>query len=439
VKRTAVEERTGIGLAEARAGQSDHVAGFDFPTAPAITQCPYPLYEALRREAPVYRHPQRNEFLVSRRRDILHVLQNPAIFSNDLAVGDDRYRAEVATFLADRPDGDEDGPIMTSTSLVLSDPPDHTVKRRAIARVVSRERMPVYDPLVVRIANELIDGFAGQGEVEFRSRYADQLAVRTICAVAGFPDEAVELVMQWSRMGTRHGRRYLTPEQIAEEDRSAGDQAEFVRGIVLDRLEHPGDDFLTELVHGQVARDGELNLEYLVNDINLLLQAGNETTSRLITNTLLLLLQNPAEMERVLADPALVAAALEESLRYESPTQWLSRYVTQDTEIDGVAIPEGAFVVILLGSANHDESLWDDPNRFTVGRPDIVKYHMGFGGGIHLCVGAPLARLEARIGLEIALQRLRNLRLVPGKNDLANIQNIQKRVPVVLHVAFDPV
>ena len=98
---------------------------------------------------------------------------------------------------------------------------------------------------------------------------------------------------------------------------------------------------------------------------------------------------------------------------------------------------KGAFVVLLLGSANHDESHWDNPNRFVLGREDIVKYHVGFGGGVHLCVGAPLARLEARVGMTVALQRLRNLRLAPGRNDFTNIDNFQKRVPEALHLEFD--
>lgn len=435
--RTPVELRTGIGLEEARSGQPEALADFDFPAAPEITQCPYAFYEALRREAPVYRYPGRNEFLIARRRDILHVLQHPEIFSSDLAEGDERFRADVASFLAAGAPEPE-GPILTPGSLVFSDPPDHTIKRRAIARVVSRDRLPGYEPLVAGIANELVDGFAAEGSVEFRSAFADRLAVRTICEVAGFPPDAAELVMRWSRMGTRHGRRYLTPEQLAEEDRSGPEQAEYARRLILDRLERPRDDFLTELVHGQVERDGSLNLAYLVTDVTLLLTAGNETTSRLVTSTMLLLLQNPDVLAQVLDDLSLVPAAIEEALRFESPTQWISRYVTQDTEIDGIPVPKGSFVVLLLGSANQDETLWDDPNAFVLGRPDIAKYHMGFGGGVHLCVGAPIARLEARIGLTVALQRLRNVRLVPGANDFANIPNFQKRVPVVLNLEFDP-
>jgi cytochrome P450 len=439
--RTLVELRTGIGTAESRSGQPEDLAAFDFPTSPEITQCPYAFYEALRREAPVYKHPHRSEYLVARRQDILHVVQHPEIFSSDLSAGDESYVAgDITTFLTDHPAaaGGDEGPIMTPKSLVWSDPPDHTIKRRALAKVVSRERIASYEPLIESIAHELIDGFIADGVVEFRSRFADQLAVRTICAAAGFPPEAGTLVMEWSRMGSRNGRRYMTPEQLAEEDRSLPEQAAFVQGLIADRLANPTDDFLTEWVQGQVERDGELNLEYLVTDMNLLLTAGNETTSRLITNTMLLLLQNPEAMEQVLTDPPKIPDALEESLRFESPTQWVSRYVTQDTEIAGVAIPQGAFVVILLGSANNDETLWDDPNSFRLDRPDVVKYHMGFGGGVHLCVGAPLARQEARIGMTIALDRLRNLRLAPGRNDLANIENFQKRVPEVLHLEFDP-
>jgi cytochrome P450 len=423
-------------VAGSRDALPEHVEEFDFPTASDIVQCPFAFYEALRREAPVYRHPERNEYLVSRRADILYVLQHPEIFSNDLAAGDERFRSEVSDYLHDV-DVDDDTPILTPSSLALSDPPDHAIKRRAMARVVARDRLPAYEPVVERIANELVDGFARDGEVEFRSQFADQLAVRTICAVAGFPDDAAALVLRWARTGSRHGRRYMTAGQLAEQDRSLAEQADYVRGLIEDRLAQPRDDFLTEWIHGQVERDGGLNLEYLVNDVTLLLTAGNETTARLLTNTMLLLLQNPEAMDALLDDTSLVPAAVEESLRYESPTQWVSRLVVRDTEIDGVPIAAGSFVVILLGSANHDESLWDDPNRFRLGRPDAARKHLGFGGGVHLCVGAPIARLEARIGLTVVLERLRGLRLAPGRNDFANIGNFQKRVPEVLHLAFD--
>jgi cytochrome P450 len=435
--KTAVEARIGIGLEEMRTNQPGSVDAFDFPTDGGIVQCPYPFYEALRRDARVYKYPGRNEFLLARREDIMFALQNPQIFSTDLGKVDPKLDASAARFLDEEPKPMPAGcPITTSNSLPMSDLPEHTVKRRAIAKVVSRKRLPSYEPLVESIANELVDGFVARGSVEFRSEFADQLAVRTICEVAGYPAEAATLVMSWARLGTNHGRRYLTDEQIAAQDRDMREQAVYAKRLILDRLERPRDDFLSELVHDQVERDGELNLPYLVSEVNLLLLAGNETTSRLVTNTMLMLLQQPDLLEQVRDDPSLLPAAIEESLRYESPTQWVTRIVLEDTEIAGTPIPRGAAVVLMLGSANQDDELWDDPHRFVLDRPNIAKYHLGFGGGIHLCVGAPLARLEARIGLTIALERLENVRLAPG-NDLANIENFQKRVPVVLNLEFD--
>ena len=436
--KTAVEARIGVGLEHARTSQPDDVAEFDFPTDAEIVQCPYPFYEALRRDARVYKYPGRNEYLLARREDIMFALQNPQIFSTDLGKVDPKLDASAARFLDDEPKPLPPGcPITTSNSLPMSDLPEHTVKRRAIAKVVSRKRLPSYEPLIERLAHELIDGFESRGTVEFRSEFADQLAVRTICEVAGYPPEAAKLVMRWARLGTNHGRRYLTDAQIAAQDRDMREQAQYAKRLILDRLEHPGDDFLSELVHEQVERDGELNLPYLVSEVNLLLLAGNETTSRLVTNTMLVLLQQPELFEAVRADLSLLPAVIEESLRYESPTQWVTRIVLEDTEIAGTPIPRGAAVILMLGSANQDEELWDDPHRFVLDRPNIAKYHLGFGGGIHLCVGAPLARLEARIGLEIAIERLQSVRLAPT-NDLANIDNFQKRVPVVLNLEFDP-
>jgi cytochrome P450 len=331
----------------------------------------------------------------------------------------------------------ESSVIKTPFQMTSVDPPEHTVKRRAASELVHRKRLEAADPLMQRITNELIDGFIEQGEIEFRSAFANPMAVTTICELAGFPREDRPKYLSWNRNSTGHGRRYLTDEQLAAQQADKPDQAEYCRQIILDRYENPRDDFLSWFIADQVERDGALNLPYLVTEVNLILVAGNETTSRLLANAMLLLLRNPDELAKVLADRTLVESAIEETLRFESPTQWTSRYCVKDTEIGGVPIPAGSFVMLLYGSANRDET-WDDPDQFRVDRQDIKKHQMAFGGGPHLCLGKGIARLEGRLALEILLDRLQNVRLAPGKNDFRNIDNFQKRVAEELYIQFDP-
>jgi cytochrome P450 len=425
------------------AGECPHPGGelhrdlsdFAFPSE-GVTQCPFPFYEALRRESPIFKYPDRDEFLISRRKDIMFVLQHPEIFSNATYRGDSRMVRDPRWIT--EPPKMPAGPISTPFAMSQSDLPEHTDKQRAARPLVARQRLEDCEEVLSRIAHELIDGFIARGEVELRGEFADPLALFTICELAGFAPEDRPIYMSWNRIGTGHGRRYLTEEQLAAADSDKPDQVKYCERIILDRYEHPREDFLTEFIQGQVERDGALNLPYLTSEVNLILVAGNETTSRMLTSTMLLLLRHPEQLERLLADRSLVPSAVEESLRYESPTQWVSRYCIADTEIDGKPIPAGSFVMLLYGSANRDET-WEEPDAFQIDRSNVRKYHMAFGGGIHRCLGAPIARLEGRLALEILLDRLKNPRLASGHDDeLANIDNFQKRVPKALHIEFDP-
>jgi cytochrome P450 len=409
---------------------------FAFPS-PEVTQCPFPFYEALREEAPVFKYPGREEYLVSRRKDIMFVLQHPEIFSNATYKGDPRMARDPSWI--DSPPAMPPGPIETPFSMTQSDPPEHTVKQRSTRGLVAKDRLQDCEDVLRRIAHELIDGFAERGAVELRTEFADPLALFTICELAGFPPEDRDIFLSWNRIGTGHGRRYLTDEQLAALDSDKPDQIVYCEQLILDRFEHPRDDFLSELIRNQVDRDGALNLPYLTSEVNLILTAGNETTSRMLTSTMMLLLRNPDQLERVLADRSLVTSTIEESLRMESPTQWVSRVTAEDTEIAGVAIPKGSFVMLLYASANRDET-WEEPDTFDVGRAGVQKYHMAFGGGAHRCLGAPIARLEGRVALEILLDRLTDLRFAPGQEEaLENIDNFQKRVPVTLQIEFTAV
>lgn len=408
---------------------------FTFPSQ-EVTLCPYPFYKALRTEAPIYKYPGTGDFMVSRRDDINFVLRNPQIFSSRNYLGDPRMAGEARRWL-DAPPPIPGEAIQTVFSLTMSDPPEHGSKRRALRGLVNPRYVKSCEDTLRRIANELIDDFIKDGHVELRRQYADPLALLTICELAGFPPEDRDTFLGWRRIGTGHGRRFLTEEQLEQQDRDIPARDAYCEKIIRERLANPKDDFLTEVVQSQVERDGGLNLPYLIEEIGLILTAGNETTSRLIANAIMLLIEHPDQLQLLLADPSLIPQAIDEVLRFESPTQWVSRLTMEDTVIGDVPVPKGAYVLVLYGSANRDEA-WGDPDSFRVDRANIPESTMAFGGGIHRCLGSPIALVEGRIAVEVLLDRLKSLRFAPGREeDRMNIDNFQKRVPRALELLFD--
>ncbi len=238
--------------------------------------------------------------------------------------------------------------------------------------------------------------------------------------------------------GQGQASRFLSPEDLEAQLRRQRQAREFIADALRDRQRNPRQDFLTEMVQEQVARDGRLNVPYLTTEANTLLFAGMLTTWHTIINSLLLLLTNPDEMERVRTDRSLIRKVWEETLRLESPVQWLQRLVLQDTELQGVPIPKGAMVLMIFASGNRDETHWEDPDRFWPERPRLLKDHLGFGYGIHLCLGAPLARLEGEMALNALLDRLPGLRLAPGRNTFEHVPSGIFRALRELYVEFDP-
>jgi cytochrome P450 len=208
---------------------------------------------------------------------------------------------------------------------------------------------------------------------------------------------------------------------------------------VLDRYENPRpDDFLTEFVAGQVNRDGKLAVGFLASQAYNLLFAGNVTTTHMLGSAMNLLVEHPSELERVTADYSLIPSLLEEALRLETPVQFLWRRSTQDCEIAGTKIPAGADIALLLGSGNRDDRMFEDPDRFVIDRPRVMKDQIAFGRGIHHCLGAPMARMEGKVALEIFFDRVKHIRLGQTADDIHHIENPSFRAPESLRIEFEP-
>ena len=254
-----------------------------------------------------------------------------------------------------------------------------------------------------------------------------------------FPRSDEERLIEWSRGPGPVGSRLGTEEDRAVEGQRRGQLADYMQEAISARYERGGEDYLSELVAEQVARDGSLDMPYLLAEVTNLFAAGNVTSAHMIASAMRLLLEHPGELRRVHDDRALIAPMLEETMRLESPIQWLQRLTTRPCTLAGVDLAAGTMLLIAWASANRDPERFDSPQRFDIDRAGLVKKQVAFGYGPHRCLGAPLARLEGRVAFDRLLTRLPGLRVHPTRRDDSHVQAPNQRAPTAVHIAFDPV
>jgi cytochrome P450 len=390
-----------------------------------LAECPYPFYDHLLREAPVYRVPQTGEWLVTRHDDVQYVMRNWEVFSASLAW--ERASREGTGLPPDRD---------AQKSVIATDPPEHKAKRELVFEGFKPGRLRTYEPKVHEIVGGVLDGWVPRGEVEFVSEYATPIPILVFCAIFfGDPETDFDAMRRWATF-EGSGITYLPDERKADAKRRAEGLSDFLKQSIMSRYEHPVEDVLSDMIKIQVDRDGALNVPYLMEECGLLLAGGFVTTQHLISNAMLLLLQHPDALAQVRANRALIKPMLEEALRLESPVQWQRRVTRVDTEIGGVEIPAGELVLTVLGAANRDPRCFHDPASFDIGRKN-VNDHVAFGYGTHFCPGAPLGRMEARIGFEKLFDRVGEIRFAEGKNDFLHVESPEFRGVRELHLEFD--
>jgi len=387
---------------------------------------PYPLYAELRR-TPVSRCDD-GAYVVSTYTEIVSMLHDPRVSS------DFRNRADWA-------EGDENSVPGLPPSFIALDPPEHD----RIRKLLTRHFGPPHDPGrimsmvpdMAEIVGSLIDNLAGHHEADLVEEVAYPFPVAVICRLLGVPREDQPRFRVWADaivaaidpttgdLATRKRRRQ---EAAAELGRYLGDLADADR-------DRPGDDMLSELAADEQAQ-GRLSRDELMSNAVLLLIAGHETTVNLISNGMLTLLRHPEELQRFRRQPDLSPRLVEELLRYEPPVQFLpNRTALDDIDIAGTTIPRGASITLVLAAGSRDPDHVADADRFVPDRPD--NEHLGFGGGIHYCFGAPLARTEAEAALPELVRRLEDLRLVADPPPYR--PNPVLRGPRHLPVVFDRV
>lgn len=321
------------------------------------------------------------------------------------------------------------GLVMGPYVLVGMDEPEHGRHRSLVSPAFRQKTLARWEEeLVERVVHERLDRFAGRGHAELVREFTFRVPVEVIAAILGIPRQESPQFHQWAV-------DLINVAAQPERGLAASDALRtYLSGIVDQRRQEPQDDLISDLVTTEL--EGErLDDEEIYSFLRLLLPAGAETTYRATGNFLYGLFTHPDQYERLRADRSLMPAAIEESVRWESPLLITSRVATTDAEVGGVHIPAGMMVVAEVGSANHDETRWDEPELFDIGRPP--KPHISFGLGPHMCIGMHLARMEMRVAVGALLDRFEDLRLDPGDTD-PHIHGQRFRSPTALPVAFTP-
>jgi cytochrome P450 len=369
---------------------------------PTHRQDPFPLYRRLRAEDPVHWSQRLGMWVVTRYDDVVHMLLRPLQYSVD------RFRRIEKGFLERRPDMADVAAIMRDWA-VYQDPPRHTRLRGLLNHTFTPRHLEAMRPRIQAVVDDLLDRCDGQAAIDFVSSFAFPLPATVIAALLGVPARDIAQIKTWSdQIAAYIGGTQAGKDNIDEAKRGLLRTRDYFRDLVRSRRRAPGDDVLGMLLAAEESGDVLSEDEVVANCI-LLLFAGHETTTNLLANGLFHLLRNPVQHALLQEHPALVPCAVEELLRYDPPVAGTIRVVTEDVELRGRRIPAGASVAAMLASANRDPDHFDEPERLDVRRSP--NRHLAFGHGIHFCLGAGLARMEAQIAFATLLRRGR-LRLL---------------------------
>jgi cytochrome P450 family 142 subfamily A polypeptide 1 len=370
---------------------------------------PDPTYAWLRRNAPLYRDEINRLWGVSRYDDIVAIEKDPATFCSS-----EGYRPNLPA----------------DDSMIGNDDPRHNERRRVVARRFTPKAVAAHEDAVRALARGLVDAVAERGHCEVVEELAAPLPAMVIARLLGFDHDQWPRVKYWSETTilAGGGPRYMA-DSVAE---AFGDYCEHAAALIAARQAAPADDVVS--LWTQAEADGVLTPDQVLSEGLLLIDGGAETTRTVITGAVLALIEHPEQYRRVLDNPSLLPLAVEEFIRWVTPILNMRRTATRDTEVAGTPVQKGDELLLMYPSANRDEAVFDDPQRFDVAREPNPQ--IAFGFGTHFCLGAALARLEIRIMFEELLPRLRSLRLAPGITP-ERIPNAFVRGFRSLHVEFD--
>ncbi|HXG35757.1 MAG TPA: cytochrome P450 [Dehalococcoidia bacterium] len=372
---------------------------------------PYPLYEEMRREDPIQWSAFLQVWVFTRYRDNVLLLSDPRFSA-------DRRRAQNPFAQAMIARQEEFGPLGRAPTMLSVDPPEHTRLRRIVSKAFTPRRVEDMRPYIWEVAQDLLAQALRRDGIEIIRDLAYPLPVIVIAEMLGVPRDERETFKRWSDDVTATlGAPFVPAETLEQARQTVLEMTEYFRAIIQQRRRDPKNDLISALLHAE-EQEQALSEDEVLSTCILLLIAGNETTTNLIGNGVLALLQHPGDWQRLRETPDLIADAVEEMLRYDSPVQATSRVAREEMEIEGKVIKEGQVVIAVLAAGNRDPEAFPDPDRFDITRRN--NRHLSFGDGSHFCLGAALARTEAQIAVSALLESLREPQLASEQLEWSN-------------------
>jgi cytochrome P450 len=419
-------------VTESRCPVSSLAESFDPFNDPYLSD-PYAFWTVARREEPIFYSAALGYWIVTRFDDARQVLLDSDTFSAAISITPLKELCPAAI--------DEliKAEMVLGPSLVNEDPPMHTQRRKYIREaLVSPARIEAVRPKIRELTSSYIDNFVRRGHADLVTDFAYEIPALVAFAIMGVPEEDVERAKQFSNRLALFTWGYPSDAEQQQLAAGMGQYWIYAKEHVQRRLKEPTDDYISELIRAWRTPGNEelFDENYLTTTMMNFLFAGHETTTNATANGLLALLQHPDQWAALCADPGLAPGAVEESLRYSSSVIAWRRDVIKDAVVGGVTIPAGSKVLAVTGSANYDEVIFPEPERFDITRKNANK-HMAFGYGRHLCLGAPLARIEMQIFFEELARRLPHMRLTPNQ-EFTYSPNTSFRGPDHLLVEWDP-
>jgi cytochrome P450 len=376
------------------------------PSDPEFLANPYPVLNRLREQAPLFYDAGRERWFVTRHEDVRSCLRDKRLGRN--------FRHVLAAEAIGVPPLDTRWQAFWDSerwSLLWLEPPDHTRLRKLVAAAFTPRSVEALREPAHALARELLEPLAETGEMELLYDYAQPYSIAVICRMLGVPLDRHRDLLDWSHRMVKMYEFEVPLEAARAANEAATEFQEYVRELIGERRANPRDDMVTALVQARVD-GGRLSDDEIVSTVIVLLNAGHEASVNTLGNGMLAFARHPDQWRRVVDGTVPAAAAGEEMIRFDPPLQLFERWVlTEDFAVGGVSIPRGAKVALLFGAANRDPRVFARPDEFDVARENAVQ-HIGFGGGIHVCIGAPLARIELQASLEALRRSWPDFRLV---------------------------